>query len=239
MGLTKKNWCKVDMCVCVCSVSCLKFSVMCVYTVMVGSLAVATGSHHAERRPRRLERRWQRKSGRGRRLGRSVWCCWLFLVVFVILSFSHSLYCSRGVCQGGWADFLKPEGQQGLEACHVSSTICVGYTEVVYWNGVFVFIVVMVHRYWWFPYFFPLSFPLHFTPLFYCGTAEIFNDPELLQLFSVSQAEQCHMTIMWLTLLCVTTVCFKHWHTYLALYILHKLCTYVCVRTIFGVVYEL
>ena len=152
---------------------------------------------------------------------------------------SHSLYFSRGVCQGGWADFLKPEGQQGLEACHVSSTICVGYTEVVYWNGVFVFIVVMVHRYWWFPYFFPLSFPLHFTPLFYCGTAEIFNDPELLQLFSVSQAEQCHMTIMWLTLLCVTTVCFKHWHTYLALYILHKLCTYVCVRTIFGVVYEL
>lgn len=129
MGLTKKNWCKVDTCVCL---QCILLEVFCYVCVHCdGSLAVATGSHC--RKEAKEAREKVAEEERKREDARKVCVMLLTLSCCICDSeLSHSLYFSRGVCQGGWADFLKLEGQQGLEACHVSCTICVGYTEVVY-----------------------------------------------------------------------------------------------------------
>lgn len=160
MGLTKKNWCKVDTCVCVCAVYPAWSFLLCVCALWWFPCCCnwLTSCRKEAKEAREKVAEEERKREEARKV-----CVMLLTLSCRICDseLSHSLYCSRGVCQGGWADFLKPEGQQGLEACHVSSTICVGYTEVVYRSGVFVFIVVMVHRYWWFPIFSPSLF--HFT----------------------------------------------------------------------------
>ena len=131
MGLTKKNWCKVDTCVCV---QCILLEVFCYVRVHCdGWFPCCCNWLTSCRKEAKEAREKVVEEERKREEARKVCVMLLTLSCCICDSeLSHSLYCSRGVCQGGWADFLNPEEQQGLEACHVSSTICVGYTEVVY-----------------------------------------------------------------------------------------------------------
>ena len=134
-------------------------------------------------------------------------CYWPFCIrACVILSPLYS-YCSLGACLGGCLEGCLEEclegcleeclggclggwvEEQGLEVYHVSHMCCTSWAACP--HGLFI-------RHWLISLL-PLSccnfhsLPPPFTS---CDAAGLFDDPELMQLFSVSRTEQCHMTVM-------------------------------------------